>query len=352
MRSRRSVALVLTSIAVAMVPLPPAIVEHLYSARLYAALQPRLTSLSNRSGLPFFDALLLATTVAWAALAARDLTRLDSRFRAIRHILLRTIVWGAAVYLAFLLLWGFNYRRVRLVESLLFDPARVTAEAVRQAASLAADRANVLYDPARAERWPPAADVDPVLAAALNSALADLGRPNRVVVARPKRTMLDWYFRRAGVDGMTDPFFLETLIASDVLPFERPFVVAHEWAHLGGIADEGEANFAGWLATVRASPAAQYSGWLFLYRELAGSLDARDRAMLAGRLAPGPRADLEAIRDRLARNVNPRLSAVGWRVYDSYLKANRVEAGAASYAEVVRLVVGVRLASGREPLSP
>ena len=41
----------------------------------------------------------------------------------------------------------------------------------------------------------------------------------------------------------------------------------------------------------------------------------------------------------------------GWRVYDSYLKANRVEAGAASYAEVVRLVLGARLASGGAPLS-
>jgi len=69
----------------------------------------------------------------------------------------------------------------------------------------------------------------------------------------------------------------------------------------------------------------------------------RERAMLAATLGPGPRADLQAIRDRFAREVNPRVSTAGWRVYDSYLKANRVEAGAASYAEVVRLVLGVRL---------
>jgi hypothetical protein len=45
------------------------------------------------------------------------------------------------------------------------------------------------------------------------------------------------------------------------------------------------------------------------------------------------------------------MSAAGWRVYDSYLKANRVEAGAASYGEVVRLALGARLASGWQPLS-
>ena len=42
---------------------------------------------------------------------------------------------------------------------------------------------------------------------------------------------------------MTDPFLLETLIAPDLLEVERPFVIAHEWAHLAGYADESEANF-------------------------------------------------------------------------------------------------------------
>jgi hypothetical protein len=64
---------------------------------------------------------------------------------------------------------------------------------------------------------------------------------------------------------------------------------------------------------------------------------------LSDALAAGPRADLLAIRDRYAREVNPRVSTAGWRIYDSYLKANRVAAGAASYDEVVRLVLGTRI---------
>jgi hypothetical protein len=142
---------------------------------------------------------------------------------------------------------------------------------------------------------------------------------------------------------MTDPFFLETLVASDLLPFERPFVVAHEWSHLAGFADEGEANFIGWLTCLRGDVPAQYSGWLSLYTELASGLPRRDRVDLAAGLAPGPRADLQAMADRLARNVSPAVSAAGWRVYDQYLKANRIEAGAASYAEVVRLALGTDL---------
>ena len=32
----------------------------------------------------------------------------------------------------------------------------------------------------------------------------------------------------------------------------------------------------------------------------------------------------------------------GWRVYNQYLKANRVESGTRSYTEVVRLILGTR----------
>jgi hypothetical protein len=94
---------------------------------------------------------------------------------------------------------------------------------------------------------------------------------------------------------------------------------------------------------MRGSTAHQYSGWLFLYAELARAVGRADRAAMSAALAPGPRADLQEIRDRFMREVNPKVSNAGWRVYDSYLKANRVQAGAASYAEVVRLVLGVRL---------
>ena len=345
-----NVSVIAVALMAAFLPLPEAAVERLYSARAYAALQARLTTLSNSAQFALLDVLIVTTVVVWIGLVARDFANLHSPLRVVLRAATRTIVWSAGAYLAFLVLWGLNYRRVRLVEVLSFDSARVTPDAVVRAATIAVDRVNALYDPGRAAGRPASSPVDPTVADALNRALADIGRVHRVVPARPKSTMLDWYFRRAGVDGMTDPFFLETLIARDLLPFERPFVVAHEWGHLAGIADEGEANFVGWLACVRASPAAQYSGWLFLYRELAQAVPERDRPPVTARLAPGPRADLRAIRERFLRHVNPRVSAAGWRVYDSYLKANRVEAGAASYAEVVRLVVGARLPSGWEPL--
>jgi hypothetical protein len=290
-----------------------------------------------------FDAALLAVMLAWLGLAWRDFRAAPSRARAVARVGARSLVWGAALYLLFLGAWGLNYRRLPLRERLPYDDKSVTAEAAFAAARTAVDRLNALHAVAHAAGFTAADSVDPALAAGFARAARDVRLSPSTVPARPKQTMLDWYFRRSGTDGMTDPYFLETLISSALLPFERPFVIAHEWAHLAGVGDEGDANFIGWLTCMRAGPAAQYSGTLFIYRELASAVAPRDRRLLGDSVGAGPREDLQAINRRYQRDVNPRLSAAGWFVYDSYLRANRVEAGAASYADVVKLVLGLRM---------
>ena len=66
-------------------------------------------------------------------------------------------------------------------------------------------------------------------------------------------------------------------------------------------------------------------------------------------IAAGPRSDLLAIANRFRSQVNPTLSAAGWRIYDRYLKANRVERGTQSYGDVVKLVLGTHLGARLTP---
>jgi hypothetical protein len=315
------------------------IVERIYSLHLYPTIQMVLTKASNLTSFAWLDVALLVLPAVLIVSTILDIRR-RGWLRGLMRGLIRTCAAAFAVLVVFVAVWGLNYQRIPMTERLQYDPAAVTADAIRRIAETAVAESNRLHDEAHAAESAGGDAIDPALAAGFARALADLRLPSGIVVGRPKTTMLDWYFRRAGVAGMTDPIFLETLIATDLLPFERPFVVAHEWSHLAGIADEGDASFVGWLACIHSSAADRYSGWLFLYGELAGSLRREDRAALAAKLDPGPSEDLRAIRERNTRHVNPRVSAAGWRVYDSYLKANRVQAGAASYAEVVRLVAG------------
>jgi uncharacterized protein DUF3810 len=91
---------------------------------------------------------------------------------------------------------------------------------------------------------------------------------------------------------------------------------------------------------LRASTPDQYSGWLFMYEEMAAALPLADREQVSVSLGELPRRDLAASRARVLANVAPRVSAAAWRAYDSYLKSNRVAAGTRSYDEVVQLVLG------------
>jgi hypothetical protein len=336
-----SLLVIAAAILVAVIPVPAAIVERFYATGVYGLFQPAVTFASNAAPFAWLDVLLLAVVGALLLLTARD--TLSRGWRpAAGLMLLRLVVWTAALYLVFVGAWGLNYRRQRLTDRLPYDAAAVTPAAAARLATLAVDRVNALHGVAHAQGWVNGNAIDPALAGSFDRVARDLGITRRgIVVGRPKRSLLDWYFQRTGVAGMTNPILLETIVAGDLLPFERPLVVAHEWSHLAGVTDEGEANLIGWLACIRGSAADQYSGWLFMYGESIATLNIAQRTPIVARLAAGPRDDLRAMRERTLSHVNPTLSTAGWRVYDSYLKANRVESGAASYAEVVRLALGL-----------
>lgn len=330
------------AVAAYLIPLPSTIVERAYSLRAFPSIQSTVTPVSNLTRIALFDLFLIVATAAIVVRCGRDLVA-RGWWKALPRIAVRLVVVASVVYVVFLAMWGMNYRRVSMKARVPFDASRITPDAVASLARNTVDRVNADYAAAHAEGWPAGDAIDQSLVESFSRASGALGLPPGVVPGRPKRTLLDLYFRRAGVAGMTDPFFLETLVASDVLPFERPMVVTHEWAHLAGITDEGEANFVGWLACVRGTTAARYSGWLSLYSDVMDALPRDAAREVSAALAGGPRADLAAIRERYQREVSPRISGAGWQVYDQYLKANRVEAGTRSYGEVIQLVIGTDL---------
>ena len=327
----RGVVLLL-AVAAALVPLPPALVEHWFSTSIYLRLQEILTPLSNRVPIALLDVAvgLLFFTFVWLSIAR--LRRMGPRRAAVRGAL-TLVTWSAVAYLCFLALWGLNYRRVPLQSKLDYDRSRLTAEAAAAFTRAAIGIVNRGYEPAHAS--PPD---DTALARGFADAQRILGATALAVPGVPKRSLLSLYFRRAAIDGMTDPIFLEIIVNPDVLPAERPFVLAHEWAHLAGYADESEANFVAWLACERGDAAARYSGWLAAYQHVVAALPRGVRRSLPP-LDAGPQSDLRAMAERYARS-SPVIRDAARDVYDKYLRANRVPEGIASYDAVVRLLVG------------
>ena len=346
-----ALAICLLALLAAFLPMSDILVERVYSQDLYPWLQRFVTLFSNSVSFAVFDLLFVGILMVLVLVVTRGLRSSEQvgRFRRARLIVVRTSVVISLVYIIFLLAWGLNYRRVPLREKLDFDTSRVTLQTLESLAVVAADELNVLYPIASRRGWPPLSALPDNLGPAFQSTQRTLGSESTVIVGRPKHSVLTTYFNWSAIDGMLNPFFLEVLINENILPFERPSVIAHEWAHLAGYADESEASFVGWLACLQGSISSQYSGWLMIYARVSQQLPRESLTRIQSSLSEGPRKHLKAIALRLNRAI-PNVRLVSRQVYDRFLKANRVKEGIESYDGVVTLVIGTRFEANWRPI--
>ena len=340
---------------IAISPPTPATVERYYARGLYPFLQGNLTWWSNRSPVALFDVTLalliliaIGSWIHWLRCVRRE-----KSIKPIARGLFATLAGASVVYLWFLAAWGLNYARPALESQIPFDESRITPAAVRALAEAAVREANRTYVAAHAEHFPSIHDWPTVLSDALHQVEHELGRPSPTRVAHPKTSILSPFYRAAGVSGQLAPFFLETLLNPDLTGPERPAVLAHEWAHLSGWAPESEASFVGYLAALRAGPAAEYSAWLDLVSEASNQLQPVTQRLVLEKLAAGPRQDQDAIRERLKALMQP-VERVAWSTYDQMLKSQGVEEGVRSYSRVIRLLLGtnalkIDLTGGLQP---
>jgi uncharacterized protein DUF3810 len=339
---RPVIVLSIVAAIAAFIPLPSHAIERFYSRGIYPILQNGLTWMSSLVPVALLDIALIALTVSWIAFVVRQ-WRARGRGPALRAGAASLLMIASIVVLIFFAFWGLNYRRVPLEAKLHYDAARITGNATTRFAELAVDRVNSLES-----RKEATAASHEILIRAFADTQRRLGATRTARPAEPKTSLFSWYLRLAGIDGMVDPWFLEILVNPDVLPIEYPFTVTHEWAHLAGYANESEANFVAWLTCLAADERAQYSGWLEAYQYARAVLPRDLRRDLDRRLAPDVVADLRAIAERLG-SVDPAVSGFARNVYDSYLRAQGVDEGIASYGAMLRLMLGTTFQDGWVP---
>lgn len=334
------------------------VIERWYANGLYPQLQAAVTSASNRVPVALFDvaivvfvAMTLGTSI-WSIRVARK----KRSIRAIGRGFAATLTLVAVIYLWFLAAWGLNYARQPLEARLPYDASRVTPAAVRALAEHAVREANRTHAPGHAAGFPAVDAMPQPLVTALQEVERELGRPRTTVIARPKYSLLTPFFRAGSVSGMCAPFFLETLVNPDLIGPERPYVLAHEWAHLSGYAPEDDASFVGLLAVLRAGPAAEYSGWLELAFTAISQLQPVTQRLVLEHLAEGPRRDQQAIYDRVVGSRVEFVDRAAWKTYDQMLKSQGVEEGVQSYSRVIQLLLGTNVLalgpSGHQAIRP
>ena len=329
----------------------PELVERVFARGLYPLLGGRLGCLTRLLPISLGECIVLVLA-GWLAVAFWRLARARERRPRLRRLRRAALPVAAALYLAFLLLWGLNYQRQPFAVSARLDvrPSRIDElaalgailvdEANQAREGLPEDGAGImrladgrLHALARTEAgFREAASLYPVLA----------GCP-----ARPKPLLTSIVFSWLGVTGIYFPFTGEPNVNMTLPDPELPFAAAHEIVHQRGFAREDEANYLGYLACrLHPDPDFRYSGRLAASVYAVNALTALDRKagdrLDAGR-SPGTRRDLAALMAWAERYRGP-AERVSQRVNDAYLRSQGEAQGVRSYGRVVDLLLAERRA--------
>jgi len=245
---------------------------------------------------------------------------------------------ASAGYLIFFWGWGLNYHRAPIEKRLGFEnlpgPTELEKSQFGAGTTMAVDRLWPIADKQRI-------NLENHKAIALKASdrvrrvIAHIDGTDWRAASHIKHSHLaDWWFRAAGIDGVFNPLGHEPILAGGIPDFELPFLMAHELAHVYGIADEGDANFVAFLATVESDdPGFQYSALFEMWLHLG-------KYSLA--LGPGPKLDFQTFQARVLAHEIPQVTRLQSAILDSHLKANGVAEGVKSYSKFVALAIATR----------
>lgn len=321
----------------------PNFVETYYSQGIY----PYIAKLSRYvfGWIPFslgdiFYTLLVILLLRWLYKNFRRI------FKKPVHVALDVVASLSIIYFVFNMLWGFNYYRVPLHESLKLDRDYTTEELITTTKRLIA-KSNDLH---RQLGYADSTKIDlpytqkEVFSKSLNG-YQNLEKTYPNLTYSPKslkKSMWSLGLTYMGYSGYFNPLTGEAQVNQLIKTYKFPVVSCHEQAHQIGYAAENEANFIATLATLHNDdPYIQYSGYIFALRYCINEVARRDLDMYHELLPSVNFGILESYREMRefwASYQNPfeTFSKLFW---DQFLKANNQSKGIMSYSYMVALVV-------------
>jgi hypothetical protein len=326
--------------------------ERFYGGWLYPIIATALGKLNSLAPFSLAQILIVLSSIA-------ALTCLTFRRQAPRHPLGLATAFKAATFLWivigvlgiwFVMSWGLNYARPSLERRLALSTSEIRVEEVLDAGRRSARRATELHDALAQPIDRPTrltvsfTDLNEVI----DRRLGELRLPGDRLEAPTSPAKKLWgstLLSYLGLSGIFVPFTGEPSINAMVPDASLPIVVAHERAHQRGVTDEGEANLVAFMTCAGAVHESYltYAAYLYASAHLLGaaSREAPEEARAAWEeLGPGPRRDLEAIREFWSRYQGT-LSVAAGRVNDVYLRSVRVPGGTRSYQRIVQLLVAL-----------
>jgi len=271
--------------------------------------------------------LLYAGMIVWAALGLWQFaagiwikgfrSRWESKEMVLRHFL-KLITLLAWIWLAFHVLWGFNYYRKSIPDQFGFVAERPSKQELLQFTQYILRETN---------RY--ALELK-------SSPLNTLTHDNCSIVNSnlPKPSLFGVIGNYMGYGGYYNPFTGEAQINTHMPAFMLPFIAVHEKAHQLGHAKESEANFMGYLAAMQSVDSClKYSANLEMFMFANNALRRSDSVAAKNNfkaLSPIAIKDLKSYKAFVQQYQGPIDEFTTW-FYTKFLRINNQPEGMYSY---------------------
>jgi len=321
----------------------PQFIETYYSLGFY----PLISTISRYlfGWIPFsvgdiFYPLIAILAIRWLYKNLRRITFEPARF------FIDITATLSIVYFVFNILWGLNYYRVPLHESLHLKTDYTTEQLISTTHRLIA-KSNEIH---RQLGFPDSVKVEvPYTQKEIfNKSVNGYDNlkseyPNLAYAPKSiKKSGWSLGLTYMGYSGYYNPFSGEAQVNNLIKTYKFPVVSCHEQAHQLGYAAENEANFIATLATIKNDdPFIQYTGYIFALRYCINEIARRDIDTyneILETVNPGILESYKEMRDFWESYQNP-FETFSKSFWDQFLKANNQSKGIMSYSYMVALVV-------------
>ena len=148
----------------------------------------------------------------------------------------------------------------------------------------------------------------------------------------------------SGVTGSMGPFFCEFTLNGDILPHDYPATYAHEFAHVLGVANEGEANFYCYIVcTASADKQVRFSGYYHIFFHVLNNvfdiLGEKEGERFLKHIRPEIIQLAKSDRRYWLSKRCKALDAAQDFIFELYLRGNHVAEGRKSYSGVIGLIL-------------
>ena len=255
------------------------------------------------------------------------------------------------VYAWFYIAWGLNYSQPNIYDRTGMKPVKVSEAKFKAFAYQYADSLNALSISEKSF---------------FSDSIADDGLKNRVRDAvlkeynkigykeginapfnqhpHAKTMVFTPLSSMSGVTGSMGPFFCEFTLNGDILPHDYPATYAHEFAHVLGVANEGEANFYCYIVcTASADKQVRFSGYYHIFFHVLNNvfdiLGEKEGERFLKHIRPEIIQLAKSDRHYWLSKRCKALDAAQDFIFELYLRGNHVAEGRKSYSGVIGLIL-------------